>query len=519
MDTEIVTPYSTVTPYISAFPEWVPELEQQRIAAYDKYDDMYWSVPETFDLVLVDEENEAGMIFIPNPRKIVDITAHYFLKGLTIQVEEADRNKEQQLFLDDFFAREEFFSRFQVAKLSGVVKGDWVFHITGDPEQPEGSRISINSVHPGSYFPEYDPDDLNNRIGVRLVELQVHPDDPNKSVVKILQYGYNDDRSVWRIENLWELEGWNDPAKAKLLATIHPLETLDKNITQIPVYHFKNGMWDGDPYGSSELKGLERVFEAINQAITDTDTGISLSGLGAYVTDASPPVDKSGNEIPWVISPGKVLTVPGQTMFKKLDGINSITAIKDHITYLEQSLYEATGTPEVSIGRIDVATAESPMTLAVKFEPLMSKISLRDTFATEKLTQMFFDLKVWFRVYESVDFGDLKIEVKLGDKLPINRTKHVEELNNMMDRKVISRKFFRLEMTKLGYVFPDDIEQEILDEEKAFMEVTLGVQQEQFAGPGGRLEGANDTLPDRQQSRSNNVSRVNESDGNEITTR
>ena len=521
---DIVTPYSTVTPYISGFPEWVPDLEQARIASYDQYDDMYWSVPDTFDIVLVDEENEGGPIFIPNPRKIVDITAHYFLKGLTIEVEDKDKHKDQQLFLEDFFAREEFFSRFQIAKLSGVVKGDWLLHITGDPEQPEGSRLSINSVHPGSYFPEFDTDDLNKRTGVRLVELQVHPDDPNKSIVKILQYGYNDNGTVWRVEDLWELEGWNDPEKATRISVIHPLETLAPDILQIPVYHFKNGMWDGDPFGSSELKGFERVFQAVNQAITDTDTGISLAGLGAYVTDASPPVDKAGREIAWTIAPGKVLTVPGQTLFKKLDGITNTSSIEKHIEYLERSLYEASGTPDVTLGRVDVATAESPMTLAVKFEPLMAKIELRDTFAIEKLTQMFFDLKVRFRVYEGVDFGDLKIIAKLGDKLPINRAKHVEELTNMIDRKVISRAYFRLEMEKLGYIFPDDMEQQILEEEQAFLDMTLQSQQQQFGqdqlpGPGGRKTGPGSTLPANQKSNSNNKSRVNESDGNEVVTK
>jgi len=516
---DIVTPYSTVTPYISGFPEWVPDLEQARIASYNKYDDMYWSVPDTFDIVLVDEENEGGPIFIPNPRKIVDITAYYFLKGMHMAVEHSDEHPEQQAFLDDFCTREEFCSRFQIAKLSGVVKGDFVFHVTGDPEQEEGSRVSINSVHPGSYFPVFDVDDLNNRIGVRLVELQVHPDDPNKSIVKILQYGYNENGSVWRVEDLWELEGWNDPEKAERIATIHPLETLHPDIRQIPVYHFKNGIWDGDPYGSSELKGLERLFQAVNQAITDTDTGISLAGLGAYVTDASPPVDRAGREIAWTIAPGKVLTVPGQTLFKKLDGITNTSSIEKHIEYLERSMYESSGIPEVALGKVDVATAESPMTLAVKFEPLMAKIELREEFAIERLTQMWFDMKVWFRVYEGFDFGDLKILPRLGDKLPINRAKHVEELTNMIDRKVISRAFFRLEMEKLGYHFPDDIEQQILDEEKALLEVTMSMQQEQFAGPGGRKQGPGDTLPPKQQSNSNNTSRVNESDGNEVVTK
>jgi hypothetical protein len=34
-------------------------------------------------------------------------------------------------------------------------RGDWMFHITADPEADEGKRISLTTVHPGNYFPVY----------------------------------------------------------------------------------------------------------------------------------------------------------------------------------------------------------------------------------------------------------------------------------------------------------------------------------------------------------------------------
>lgn len=520
---DVVTPYSTITPFISSKPNWLSDDEAERVAAYDAYENMYWSVEQAF--ALIRRSTDGPPIYVPKPKVIVDSTSHYLLKGLQITLEDPEKDKAFHKFLTDFLKRERFYSKFAVAKHAGVVKGDWILHITADPRDRPGTRVSIVSVNPSRYFPEHDPDDLDKIKRVRLIEQQIHPEDETKTYLKILEYWYQDSL-VWRTENLWEMEGWNNPKRAKLVKQLIAPAPLPSAITQIPVYHFRNAEWEDLPYGNSELKGFENLFASINQTVSDTDLALALVGLGVYATDAGRPIDEAtGQEVDWEVYPGKVLEVPGATLFKRLEGITSVTPVYDHVSYLEKTLHQASGTSDVALGEVDPATAESGIALAIKFMPTLAKIENRDQSGIDVLTQMFYDLKFWFLAYEGQDFTEIDVIPKIGEKLPINRAKLIEELNNMKDRTVISAKYYRTKMQELGYEFPEDEDQQILDEIKEQQEARTPPQlvDDQgnpaggVPGPGGRKQGPGDTLDSKDRSRSNNKGRTNESRGTEVT--
>lgn len=529
-DPKDTTPYSTATPYMGEGSAWITNAyDAERLASYKVYQDMYWSEDAAFQLI---RRNDDGRpVYLPKPKTIVDTTAHYLLKGLKVGMLRPDDDQEMRDFLENFLLRERFYSRFQVAKLAGVVRGDWLMHLTANPAKEEGSRISLNSVDPAYYFPEYDTDDLEKRTGAKLVEHAVHPDDPSKVVIRVLRYWQEYDEVgdrvsplVWREEALWEVDGWDIPTKAKKVKDLVPASTLPIDITSIPLYHFKNAEWDGFEFGNSELKGYERIFEAMNQAISDEEIALALVGLGVYATDAGRP-KVNGVEQDWIVAPGTVWEMPGATMVKRLEGISTVTPVLDHVNYLNDALMEASGTSKVAVGDVDVQTAESGIALALKFLPTLAKIEYRDTAGVEMLTQMFYDWKFWVKAYEGKDFTETPIVITLGDKLPINRAKTLDELNNMLDRGVISAKFYREEVTRLlGYKFPDDIEEQILAEAKAKQEILMLTSapstdpsqedsQDEFPGAGGRKQGAGDTLP--KENKSNNKDRVNESNGSE----
>jgi len=538
MALDVVTPYSTLGPeYLQNLPDWLPnEQDQQRLRSYTVYEAMYWNVEDTFELIRRDEDG--ADLYIPRPKTIVDITAHYLLKGMHVGTKEPAKNTELESFLDQFMKRERFYSRFQIAKLAGVTRGDWIFHITGDPLAPEGSRLSMTTVDPALYFPEFDSDDITKRTGAKLIEPMVHPDDPDKMVVHILHYWYEldeetktrKDQLVWREEVLWETDNWSDPQKAKKVRQIIPPSTLPAHITQIPLYHFKNADWDGYEFGNSELKGYERIFKGINQTMSDTEIALALVGLGVYATDAGRPRKADGTEGDWVVVPGTVWEMPGATMVKRLEGISSVTPVLDFVGYLDDSVFQSSGTTDVALGKIDVAVAESGIALAIKFMPTLAKIEYRDTAGVEVLTQMWYDWKFWVKAYENQDWTTTELVITLGEKLPANRAKIFEELNNMKDRHVISAQFYRSEIERrLDYVFPADEDQQIIQEQidlqRAVAEVAAEFaptqeegngQDSRNPGPGGRKKGAGDTKTRQDRSRSNNRGRTNESDGTEV---
>jgi hypothetical protein len=514
------TPYSTLRPYFGPMPGWVPAEDQERIASYQKYDEMYWNDPRQFAVRVLEDEEP---IYIPNARTVVDTTAHYLLKGLKITCQEKDTALKEAL--NAFLDRELFYPRFHTAKHAGVARGDFVMHLTADPLKAEGTRISLNSVDPAMVFPIWHDDIPDKMIGCHIVDFYYLPDEPDKQRIRKLTYRLveeGDTKKVSREEAIYEMEPkWYGP-EPKKIKQILPLGFLDPRITAIPIYWFKNIGWDGWLYGGSELKGHESLLYGVTQGATDVQAALSLEGLGVYATDGGRPVDDAGVESDWEVAPGKVMEVPTGSYFRRIEGVGSITPAADQINYLETKIREASGLSDVALGRVDVQVAQSGIALAIKFLPTAAKIEERDLAGVGKLKQLFYDWKTWHQVFENQTLdGDVVVEI--GEKLPQNRTERINELNNMLDRKVISRQYYRDEMLKLGYVFPDNIESQI-DEE-----LQKEAEHKAAAAPPALQDNARDAVTGNKPppagggmaekaaaNRSNNRNRPNESKGTEM---
>lgn len=528
---------------------WLPPKDRERAQAYVKYEQMYWNDMDQFGLrYLVGE----APVYIPNARTVVDTTAHYYLKGLQVSPKNPKGDQKMIKALAAFLQREMFVSRLHTAKHTGVARGDYALHMTADPSKPEGQRISLNPLHPSKVILDTDPDDCSRVTRVHLVELIPHPDrqgHKGETAVKELCYWYSSEadeptygemdevvrgyedgeegkRQVLREERIWSRDtDWWDPDNRQLIATTLPEEVLPDPITTIPVYWFTNIGWDEGPYGFSELRGFEGITQSISQVTTDQSTALSLEGLGVYATDGGTPVNKEGVEVDWEISPGKVMEVPSGSFFRRVEGVGSVKPNMDHVDYLESKIREAGGLSDVALGRVDVQTAQSGIAMAIKFMPTLAKLDERDKTGIDRLTQLFYDWKAWWEAYEGDVFTD-DIAVTIGDKLPTDRTGRINELNNMMDRQIISRAYYRAEMQKLGYEFPDDIEDQIDEELKKDAESKADlappglVDNAVAAATGAKPAPPNPNQPgqpklEKTPNQSNNKSRPNESSGTE----
>lgn len=503
--------WSTIKPLIGtsgAAVSWVPKEDQDRLAAYLKYDQMYWNDPRQFALRVLEDEEP---IYIPNARVVVDTTAHYLLKGLKIECQGGDAATKKTL--EDFLKREAFYSRFNTAKLAGTARGDFVYHMTANPQKANGLRLSLTSIYPGSVFPIWDEDQPDKMIGCHIAIQYTTEDEPDKTRVRKLTYRLveeNGTKRVSREEAIWELDpNWWGP-KAKKVKQIIPLGLLDSRITTIPIYWFRNRHWEGEDYGSSELRGLEMISETISQGATDISASLSLEGLGVYATDGGRPVDANNQETDWEVAPGKVMEVPSGSYFRRVEGVGSITPATDQIDFLERKMNEAAGLSDVALGKVDAQVASSGIALAIQFSPTLSKIETRDQLGLDILTQLFYDWKTWFEVFEQIPLkGDI-IPV-IGDKLPTDRVAKVNELNNMLDRHVISTKYYRTEMESLGYKFPSSIEAEI-EKDVELLQPPVAEASPDESGN----DTSEDTLPD--ENGSNNKNRPNESSGTEANS-
>lgn len=465
------TPYSTLDLFFpQQMPGWIPDpLDQQRIASYQIYEQIYWNVPTTFKLVARGQEDKP--IYIPNARTIIEATNRYIAPdfgftivpraGTTMPPETVAQATEA---FADLFTRERFFSKFSGNKRYGLIRGDWLWHIVADATKPEGSRISIYPLDPGSYFPIWHPEDLDRVIGCHIVDTFVADD--GETYIKRLTYRKADvpGQPITVEESIFAVDGdWQGPT-AKPKQVLRPIEAVP-GITSLPVYHIKNLEEPGNPFGSSEIRGVERLQGAVNQSISDEDLALALEGLGMYATTAPAPTNDDGEPVNWILGPGRVIEHPPDTAFNRVSGLGSVTPYQDHIGYLERKLFQSLGVSDASMGIVDVTVAQSGISLQLQFQPMVAKTNEKDQDILAVHAQMFYDLAhQWMPTFEGLNFEGLNVIPRVGGKIPIDRVAKLTELNDMLDRNVISTAYYRLEASKLGYTFPEDIQTQIKQE-------------------------------------------------------
>jgi hypothetical protein len=456
-----LTQWSTIAPYVGAYPAWAGSENQMRLASYQVYESMYWNVPEAFKLI--QRGSDTKPIYIPAARQIIETMQRYLAPSFSIIPDpEAGTEAEQQAamaLLRPFVRRERFYSKFSMNKRYGLIRGDWLFHIFADSELPEGSRISIEAVDPGSYFPIYADDEVTI-IGCHLVDFVIDERGDTKVMRQTYRKvtGLGGPSPITRETSIYEVDAWGGPGQEeKRLEVVDPIEELPPGITSIPVYHFPNAEEPGTPWGSSELRGIERMLAAINQSISDEEIELVLNGLGVYVTDAGSPINETtGEPMPWNLGPAKVIELPNGKKFERVTGTSSVQPHQEHLKYLHDQVDLTTGASSAAKGKVDVQVAESGISLALQMAPIFSRAEEKELIITDKMTQLLFDLRWWFEEYEGQSIGDALWIPSYGDRLPLNRKERFNEVMTMFKAHLVSGEWARSELTKIGYVFGDD---------------------------------------------------------------
>lgn len=470
------TPYSTIGPMMGPLPSWLTATDAVRIEAYRLYEEMYWGAPETFKLTW--RGSEDSPIYIPSGKIIVEAINRYLAVGFDYSLNLSagggdDARTAARFAMDTLFRRERFYSKFQTAKRYGLIRGDAVLHVLADPLKPAGRRISIREVDPASYFPitaEGDPDKV---VGVHLVDQWVaDPLKPNEVTIRRQTYR-KEQRSpgapatITSEVTFWELGGWDDRPgsgqKLKKLPGGVPVFDLPPSITAIPVYAWRNQVTPLEVFGSSQLRGLERISGAVNQAISDQELALALAGLGTYATNSGAPVDDEGNVVDWVIAPASVVELKGsktETFFERVDGIKSVTPSIDHLDWLWARMKESSATPDIATGNVDVAVAASGIALTLQMGPLLAQCAEKEDEILGVADNLYFDLlHGWFPGYEQSTFEGIDAVPIVGDPMPVDRQAVIAEVAALMatDPPLISAETARAILRdKLGYEFGPD---------------------------------------------------------------
>jgi hypothetical protein len=487
------TPYDSIKRLINAaaIPSWINEYDALRIASYQQYEDIYWTEPDTFKLT--QRGNEANPIYIPSGRIICNTMDRYTGQDWTPVVDESLGTPAEQALLlrtiTDFIRRERLRSQHETNKLYGIIRADEMWYITGNPLKPQGSRLSLRPIDPKMVIPINPPRDADRVIGYDIVEQVTIGETLYVNRTRYLKAEHPDHPSFpsedpltpisWQVDNL-EMENWEDPAEQKIFQTLTP-PTLMPGIINLPIYHIKNQEEPGNPFGRSEMAGLERIFAAINQSLTDEELALALHGLGMYKSSKGQPIDPvSKAPVPWQLGPGKV--VHDET-FDRVNGVNSVTPFRDHVKYMEDRMHRVNGASDVAQGVVDVTVAESGIALQLRMGPILNAAGKKNTLRSEVYDQMFYDLRAWFATYEAMNFGEAQIVNNFGKGLPVDVKQEFDRLYQMVshDPPLITMGYFREACRELGMAIP------LTETGEAIANELAGFQQ--VADPtGGRLD-------------------------------
>lgn len=472
------TPYSTASRFTGVVPSWLRQEDAERIQAYQLYEQMYWNAPETYSLVARGSNDDP--IYIPSAKTIVEACNRYLAVGFDFVIDPAGGTPADQDLVHDLmrslWVRENMYGKFAAQKRYGLIRGDAVWHILADPTKPAGSRISMYEVDPASYFPIYDPDNPDKVIGCHLVDQ--HVDEETESTVVIRRQTYRKVPGTTTITtelSYWESGKWDDRTWGgnkepvlKLVRVITPETPLPPQITALPVYHIKNIRNPADPFGSSELRGLERVAAAVNQSVTDEELSLALSGLGLYATTSGPPRDENDNETNWLLGPGRVVEIGPEDTFTRVQGISSVAPYQDHIALLMKSMKESLGIGDIASGIVDVQVASSGIALRLQMQPLLSANAEKEQEMLNVYDHMLFDLtRMWFPAYEGLTTEGIIAGAVTGDPLPVDRAAKIKEIIDLVTAQLIPAELARIELVRLGYQIPADAANTILEEQTA----------------------------------------------------
>lgn len=491
MTAPVFTQWSTIEPWLGQAPGWVPEVDKLRIQAYQKYEEVYWSSEEGFLQVMRGDNDNP--IFLPTARTLINTVDRYTAPDFSYTItapgaEPGDTAASgpvqiAQLAFDALFTREQFLSKFASNKLKGLYRGDWLWHIIADDAKPLGRRIKLMAVDPSAYFPVYEADVVEGGDPDKIVRVHLaEPITMNKQeYVSRMTYERVFDEAgnqteIIRSHAIYKPDEWAG-TKASPFATVLAPEPLPPEIPAIPVYHLKN-IDPTAPFGSSELRGLESALLGINQTISDEDLTLAVEGIGVYASDGGAPRDEQGNEVDWIMGPGRVLTqAPG---LRRITGATNLAAYGDHYTRLVDAVRAALGASDAAVGKVDSATAESGIALALQLAPMIAHTKPKDQHIVDVHAQMFHDLCFWLTVYEELPLlmsGEqgtttpaVVVQPTIGNKIPINRKQLLDDIitMRMATPPLISLMTSIRLLREAGYAIEENELELILDEVAQF---------------------------------------------------
>jgi hypothetical protein len=420
------------------FSTYPPKGHQERIAAYQRFEklflgqhkDLYLTSPGRYQMVRYIVANFAGLI----SRLAADL-----LFGEQPDFVAADEDQTAQEALTRIVTDNHLHATNYESALSNSFRGDAVYKArwgrrTPQSEQPEAI---IEEVPASIYFPELDEDDIRKVVRVTLAWVKRDPKDVRRLYLRVevhepglIRHQLFDMGSAPSIT----VAGTNAAISlgGKQLSQV-PLNTLEAyadlpeeeetGLDHIPIFHVPNFRYGSRFWGISDYEGLESLFEALNNRVSQVDLVLDKHVAPKIIL---PPgfIDEDGK-----VRLDQMETIqlgPGDAPPSYLTWEGQLSAAGEQYNRLLDLLFMLSETAPSAFGLDKFGIAESGRALRLRLLRTLAKINRKRLYYDTALKQALLSAQVLDVTHGSGGYEPAEPTIQWADGLPEDMVEMVE---------------------------------------------------------------------------------------------
>jgi len=391
-----------------------PRGHEARIKGYERYEklflgqhrEVYNIQPGKYQALRYIVANFAGLISKLSADLLFGEEADYLVAG---------EDEAAQGALGGIVARNQLHALNYESALSNSFRGDAIYKVrwgkrTPQSEEPEAI---IEEVPASIYFPELDEDDVRKVARVTLAWVKRDPSDSRRAFLRLEEH----EPGVIR-HRLYRL-GSGRPAEQVPLSTLEAYADLPEEeqtgLDHIPVFHIPNCRHGSRFWGISDYEGLDSLFEAANNRLTQIDVVL----------------DK--HVAPKIILPPGFIDDDGKVRFDQMEAVHlepgaappsyltwegQLAAAYQQLDRLLELLFMLSETAPSAFGLDKYGVAESGRALRLRLLRTLAKINRKRLYYDQGLKSALLTAQILDVTHGSGEYEPAEPAIQWADGLP-----------------------------------------------------------------------------------------------------
>jgi len=352
------------------FRVYPPEREKTRIEGYVRYEKLFLGQHRELYAARPGRYQLARYIAVNMPGMISRLCADLLFGEQPDFTATEDATQEA---LDDLVQRNNLHTLNYESALANSFRGDAVYKVRWGKRTPQAElpEAIIEEVPPAIYFPEIDEDDVRRVRRVTLAWLKIDPANPQLRYLRMEEHEPGVVRN--RLLRFADRGATQEEMPLTIFSAYEGLEPeVATGLSVIPIFHIPNFVYGSRFWGISDYEGLETLFEALNDRVTQCDDVLSKHVAPKLVV---PPrfVDEEGK-----VKLGELEVVqldPGEPAPTYVTWDAHLTAAMAHLDRLMDFIFIISETAPAAFGLDKYGVAESGRALRLRLLRTLAKVN------------------------------------------------------------------------------------------------------------------------------------------------